>query len=575
MSRQLLTLSLTLVAVFGATGTLWGAGEEIYQVEQGFKLVPALIMLASLVLYLGVGFLSKVSTPSGYWVAGQGIGKYGNGAAIASDWMSAASFMGVAGLLYLRGWFGLGYIIGWTGGYVLLLCLLATQLRRFGKFTIPEFLGDRYDCHSVRLIAAVVTVLIAITYATAQFKGIGLICGWIFGMSYQASVFFAAGVVLTYMLISGMTGVTRNQQIQYVVLISAFLVPLWILIEKAGGTGLLPQFEYGGILSGLMDGRVSAAAGGQLSGDQLMEATKVFLPWGSGGNIYHFIALVFTLMIGTAGLPHILIRFYTVKNEDVARKSVLWGLFFIGLLYWSSPVYAVMGKFWNPLGGKEVADVIILSAPERAGLGNAFLGYLAAGALAAGISTVAGLLVAGASAVAHDWYATVFKPDCTDRQALFVGRIFTAVLCIIIILTALNPPALIAQMVAMAFAIAGNTIFPACVLAIWYSKANRYGALAGMIFGLAMTLIAMAGWVMRIPIFGDNGLLPATSSSLVVAPLAFLINIVVSNLTQDRVSEESRLRMDNILRKLHNFPGHEAEPPARPAPSSASAPPAV
>ncbi len=198
-------------------------------------------------------------------MAGQGIGKFGNGAAIASDWMSAASFMGVAGLLYLKGWFGLGYIIGWTGGYVLLLVLLAAQIRRFGKFTIAEFLGDRFDCHSVRLIAATVTVIIAITYASAQFKGIGLVCGWIFGIDYKASVLFAAGVTLTYMLISGMTGVTRNQQIQYVVLISAFLIPLWVLIEKAGGAGILPQIEYGKILSGLMQGDVAPTAGISLS----------------------------------------------------------------------------------------------------------------------------------------------------------------------------------------------------------------------------------------------------------------------------------------------------------------------
>ncbi len=533
---------------------LWGAGEEIFQIERGFKLVPALIMAATLCVYIGVGFLSKVSTTSGYWVAGQGIGKYGNGAAIASDWMSAASFMGVAGLLYLKGWFGLGYIIGWTGGYVLLLVLLAAQIRRFGKYTIPEFLGDRYDCHSVRLIAATVTVIIAITYSTAQFKGIGLICGWIFGMSYTASVFFAAGVVLAYLLISGMSGVTRNQQIQYVVLISAFLIPLWILIKKAGGAGILPQLEYGAVLSGLMEGQVAPAAGGQLAGKELAEASRAFLPWGTGGNIYHFLALVFTLMVGTAGLPHIMIRFYTVKNEDIARKSVLWGLFFIGLLYWSSPVYAVMGKFWNPLGGQAVADVIILSAPERAGLGPAFLGYLASGALAAGISTVAGLLVAGASAVAHDWYATIFRPESTDRQQLFVGRVITAVLCAIVVLTALNPPALIAQIVAMAFAIAGNTIFPACVLAVWYSRSNKYGALAGMIFGLAMTLIAMVGWIMRVPLFSADGLLPATSSALILCPLAFLINIVVSNITHERINDESAQRSDRVLRKLHNVP---------------------
>ncbi len=467
MRKGLWIFGLFCVTLLTAAGVAQAAaGEEIYQIEQGFKLIPAIIMVALLGVYLGVGFLSKVSETSGYWVAGRGIGKFGNGAAIAADWMSAASFMGVAGLLYLKGWFGLGYIIGWTGGYVLLLCLLAAQIRRFGKYTIPEFLGDRYDCHSVRLIAAAVTVIIAITYSTAQFKGIGLICGWIFGMSYAASVFFAAGVVLAYMLISGMAGVTRNQQIQYVVLISAFMIPIWILIKKAGGAGILPQLEYGSIIADIMKGKV---ASGTLSAEELAQVRNIYLPWGAG-SFYQFVALVFTLMVGTAGLPHIMIRFYTVRNEDVARKSVLWGLFFIGLLYWSSPVYAALGKFWNPLGGNSVADVIILSAPEKAGLGIAFIGYLASGAMAAGLSTVAGLLVAGASAIAHDWYATVLKPDCTDRQALFVGRIFTAVLCGVVVLTALNPPALIAQIVAMAFAIAGNTIFPVVVLGVWYGK---------------------------------------------------------------------------------------------------------
>ncbi|MCF6179357.1 MAG: VC_2705 family sodium/solute symporter [Geopsychrobacter sp.] len=554
MNRYLMIATVSALSLLLSSAQVFGAaGEEIYQVNRGFKLVPAIIMVALLCIYIGVGFLSKVSNTSGYWIAGQGVGKLGNGAASASDWMSDASFMGVAGFLYLKGWFGLGYIIGWTGGYVLLLCLIAAQLRRFGKYTIPEFLGDRYNSHGVRLIAASVTVIIAITYSTAQFKGIGLICGWIFGMNYTASVFFAAGVVCTYMLISGMSGVTRNQQIQYVVLISAFLIPLWILLRKAGGTGILPQLEYGTIISNLMEGKTAV---GQMNAEATAALKTSFLPWGHG-DFYHFIALVFTLMVGTAGLPHIMIRFYTVKNEDVARRSVLWGLFFIGLLYWSSPVYAAMGLFWNPTGGKAVADVIILSAPERAGLSNIFIGYLASGALAAGLSTVAGLLVAGASAIAHDWYATIYRPGCPDRQALLVGRVCTALLCGIVVLFALNPPALIAQIVAMAFAIAGNTIFPAVVLGIWYSGSNKYGALAGMIFGLGMTLLAMFGWMLKIPMFSDQGLLPATSSALLVCPLAFIINILVSKSMADKLDEESADRGDQILRKLHNLPEHK------------------
>lgn len=548
-SRRLFPVALLSAALLPAPA--FAAGEEIMQVSFGFKLIPALIVLATFALYLGIGFFSRVSSPSDYWVAGRGVGKIGNGAAIASDWMSAASFMGVAGLLYLKGWFGLGYILGWTGGYVLLLCLMAAQLRRFGKFTIPEFLGDRYDSHGVRLVAACVTVVIAVTYAVAQFKGMGLVCGWIFGMDYRHSVYLAAGITLAYMLVSGMTGVTRNQQVQYVILITAFAVPLWYMVRKAGGSGIFPPLEYGKILSDLLDGKTAA---GQLSGESLSEVRRTFLPWGSGGDIYSFIALVFTLMVGTAGLPHIMVRFYTARNEEVARKSVLWGLFFIGLLYWASPAYAVLGRFWNPSGGQEVADMIILSAPERAELGQLFLGYLAAGALAAGISTVAGLLMAAASAVAHDWYSTILHPGCNDREQLIIGRVFTVVVCIFVVIVALNPPALIAQIVAMAFAVAGSTIFPACVLAIWDSGSNRYGALAGMIVGLTFSLIAMFGWIAQIPLFGESGLLCATSSALIVCPLAFLVNIAVSRLTAESITEANLDHSDTILRRLHNLP---------------------
>jgi cation/acetate symporter len=555
-------IALALLALFPFVGSAFGAvGEELFQIEQGFKLTPAIIMIACLAVYVGVGFFSKVSSSSGYWVAGRGVGKIGNGAAIASDWMSAASFMGFAGLMYLKGWFALSYIIGGMGGYVLLLCLVAAQIRRFGKYTIPEFLGDRYDSHAIRLFGAGVTVIIAITYAVAQFKGIGLVSGWIFGMSYTASVFFGAGVVLSYMLLSGMSGVTRNQQIQYVVLISAFLIPLWILMKKAGGHGILPLLEYGQLISDIIDGKVAAGAG-TLSAVDLAATRKIYMPWGAG-DLYHFIAIAFTFMAGTAGMPHVLIRFYTVKDEHVARSSVIWGLFFIGLLYWCSPAYAALGKFWNPLGGKAVADVIILSAPEKAGLGISFIGYLAAGALAASLSTVAGLLVAGASAVAHDWYSTIFRPNSNDKEILLVGRLFTVALCAIVVLLALNPPALIAQVAAMVFAIAANTLTPGIVLGIWYSKSNKYGALAGMSFGLIGTLICIVGWVAKVPLFGSAGLLPATSSALLLCPIAFIINIVVSNLMAEKVTQETHLRTDAIMRKLHNLPGAVEDEPLR------------
>ncbi len=545
LSALFILFALTTL-VFAAKGGGYKAGQEIYQLKFGFKLIPAIIMIAFILLYFVVGWMMRVKTTEGYWVAERGIGSVGNGMAIASDWMSAASFMGVAGLLYLKGWFGLAYIIGWTGGYVLLLCLMASQIRRFGKFTIPEFIGDRYNSHPVRLIVALVTVVIAITYSTAQFKGIALISGWIFGMGYKASVFFAAGIVLVYMLMSGQKGVTKNQQIQYIVLITGFLLPLFIMFNKYASTigtpGILPQIEYGSLISNYIGNPADSAH----------YVAYYLTPWAKG-NFYQFVALVFTLMVGTAGLPHILVRFYTVKDEDVARKSVVWGLFFIGLLYWSSPAYAALGHYFNPAGGKKVADVIILSAPERAGLGIGFMGYLASGALAAGLSTVAGLMVAGAAALAHDWYATVFKPSSTEAERIKMARIFTIVLVAIVILTGLHPPALIAQIVAMAFAIAGSSIFPLMVLGVWYGKTNKYGALAGALVGLIGAIIAMIGWINKVHFFGAHGVMPATSSALILAPLNMIVNIIVSNATQDKLSEEDIRKANECLRVMHDI----------------------
>ncbi len=521
-------------------------GAELFQLKRGFKLIPAIIMIAFIILYLLVGWFTRVKTTEGYWVAERSIGSVGNGMAIASDWMSAASFMGVAGLLYLKGWFGLAYIIGWTGGYVLLLCLMASQIRRYGKFTIPEFIGDRYNSHPVRLICALVTVVIAITYSTAQFKGIALISGWIFGMGYKASVFFSAGIVLVYMLLSGQKGVTRNQQIQYVVLITGFLLPLFIIFHKyakqLGVPGILPQIEYGKIISKYIANPA----------DKTHYVAYYVTPWAKA-NFYQFVALVCTLMFGTAGLPHILVRFYTVTDEDVARRSVVWGLFFIGLLYWSSPAYAALGHYFNPDGGKKVADVIILSAPERAGLGIGFIGYLASGALAAALSTVAGLMVAGAAAIAHDWYATVFKPESSEAERIKVARIFTVILVAVVVFTGLHPPALIAQIVAMAFAIAGSTIFPLMILGVWYGKTNKYGALAGALVGLIGAIIAMIGWINGVSFFGAKGVLPATSSALILAPLNAIVNIIVSNMTQDKLTDEDIEKANECLKVMHDL----------------------
>jgi len=495
-----------------------------FVVTNTFKPVPALIMISVLVLFVVVGLQSMVKKTEDYWVAGRSISTIQNGMAIGSNWMSAASFMGMAGLVYMQGYYGLGYVIGWTGGYVLLMVLMAAQIRRFGKYTAPDFVGDRFHSQGARGLAAVVTAIIAFVYCTGQYKGIGMIFAWIFGWSYATSVIIGTVVVLAYVLVSGMLGVTKNQVIQYIILIVTFLVPLFFIAQKLGYFSLIPQIGYGAAVYTAMDAD-----------------PKYALPWAIK-DTYQWIALVFTLMVGTCGLPHVLTRFYVTPDEKSARMSVAWGLFFIGLLYWSSPAYAAFGKLLNPAGGQKVADMIILSASELAGLPTWFIGFLAAGAVSAAFSTVAGLLMSAAAAVSHDIYFRIINPKATAKQQLLVARIGTLVLGVLVIVVALKPPALIAQLVAMAFAIAGSTMFPTILLGIWWGRSNKYGAISGMLVGLVVSLAAL--------FMGSNPFwayyIPAVGSALIAAPLNFITNIVVSLVTAPPPKE-----VDEVLLRVH------------------------
>lgn len=497
---------------------------EFIALQPGFKLAPAIIMFAALALFIWVGWISKVQEVEGYWVAGRSIGPVENGMAIASNWMSAASFMGVPGMLYMQGYFGVGYVVGWTGGYVLLLLLFASQIRRFGKYTAPDFVGDRYYSNWARGLAALITLILSTFYITGQYKGIGMIFEWIFGWNYQTSVVVGTCLVLLYVLISGMLGVTRNQVVQYIILILAFLIPLFFIAGRMGYFALLPQISYG------------AAA------YQAMELDPKFaLPWAVQGP-YQWVALTFTLMVGTCGLPHVLTRFYTTSDAKTARWSVPWGLFFICLLYWSAPAYAAFAKLLNPHGGQAIADVIIISAAELAGLPQWFVGFLAAGAVSAGFSTVSGLLMASAAAVSHDIYHRILKPDATHQQQMLVARVATVAMAFIAILIALNPPALVAQLVAMAFAIAGSTFFPTVLLGIWWGRATKEGAICGMLVGLAIALSAL--FFNDVPFFAKY--IPPVGSALVAAPANALTNIIVSLLTPPPPKH-----VQDLLRQVH------------------------
>jgi cation/acetate symporter len=485
-------------------------------IENGFKLAPALLLIAVLAVFLLVGLLSRVTKGEYYLISGHSFGRIGIGAAIASNWMSAASFLGIAGIFYLQGYFALAYVIGWTGGYVLLLILMAGPIRRFGKYTAPEFVEARYDSPVARLFSAIIAILISLVYCVAQYKGIGLVFSWIFGLDYTRSLLLGTAMVISYLVLSGTLGVSRNQQLQYTVLILSFIVPLMFIARKLGFFWAIPQLGYGPGLKELTTGNGIAFPS----------------PW-AFGTPFEWVALSFTLMVGTAGLPHVLSRFYTVPNIRVARWSVVWGIFFIGLLYWSAPAYATFAKLWqvragqplDPESARQVADLIVVKAGEWAGLPQWLSGVIAVGAMTAAFSTVTGLLITGAGAFSYDIYYRLLNPRATEKQRMAVAKGATLVLALLVVVVAIKPPGLIAQITAVAFALAGNTLFPVFLLGIWWDRANKYGAIAGMGTGIVVTFAAM--------LLGDSfpalmALVPPTSSALIGAPLVILVMIVVS-----------------------------------------------
>lgn len=480
-------------------------------VSDGFKLVPVLLLVAILVASILIGLASRSSKGEYYLVSGRSIGRMGIGAAIASNWMSAASFLGIAGIFYLQGYFALAYVIGWTGGYLLLLILMAGQIRRFGKYTAPEFVDARYDSPVARFLSAVITILISLVYCVAQYKGIALIFSWMFGLDYTSSLFFGTAVVISYLVLSGSLGAARNQQLHYLVLILCFIVPLMFIAKQLGYFWAVPQLGHGAALQ------------------DLALATDTFTsPW-AFGSPFEWVALCFTLMVGTAGLPHVLSHFYTVPNIRDARWSVVWGIFFIGLLYWSAPAYATFAKIWELRSGlagdPEVADLIVVKAGEWAGLSPWLTGTVAVGAIIAAFSTVTGLLITGAGAFSYDIYYRLFNPQASERKRMTVAKGATLVLAVLVVAVAAKPPGLIAQITAVAFALAGNTLFPVFLLGIWWDRTNKHGAIAGMVTGLCITFGALLpGDVF--PLLGT--LFPPTSSAFLGAPLVILVMIVVS-----------------------------------------------
>jgi cation/acetate symporter len=481
------------------------------------QFLPLAMVAGMFALLILSGLRTRSRQASDYGFSGGYTSRVGIGAAIASNWMSAASFMGLAGMFYLKGYYAMAFVVGWTGGYVLLLVLMASQIRRFGKYTAPDFVGFRYESDAARTLVACISIVITVIYSVAQFRGMALLVSWLFGIAYIPAVIIGASMVVLLVVVSGTMGVARNQKLQYFVLIVAFILPLMLLTRKLGYFWLLPQFGYGAAITDLQ----------QQFGFAWSEPFSTM-------SLFHWLALCFTLMFGTAGLPHVLSRFYMVPGIRDARWGVVWGLFFIALIYWSAPAYGVLGRLFEARSGLPFtpdpasADMVLLSAVSNAGLPLWVIGLLAAGGMSAAFSTVAGLMLTGSASFSYDIFPRLIRPSATENDKIYAAKGFFLVLAIIVMVLTLRPWGMIAEIAALAFALAGNTIFPAFLLGIWWGRANASGVIAGMLSGVVITFLPV--------VLGDavpflSALLPATSSAFIGAPVVILIIVAVSLMT--------------------------------------------
>jgi cation/acetate symporter len=522
--------------------------------------VSTAIILVTFALYIGIAIYNKARATSDFYVASRGVPPIFNGMAIGADWMSAASFIGMAGTVMILGYDGLAYIMGWTGGYLLLTFLLAPQLRKYGRYTVPEFIGDRYNSHTARVIAALCTIIISFTYSIGQLSGSGVVIGRLFEIDAKVGTMIGVVLIAFYSAFGGMKGITWTQVAQYIILIIAYLVPV-IFMSLQLTSNALPWISYGELVGKM----------GEL--DRELGISEYFAPF-TNGTKWQFMALMFTLMAGTAGLPHVIVRFYTVKTMKAARWSGAWALLFIGLLYLSAPAYAAFSRFilmtkvagskitelpewtksWVDTGKLQVADsngdgvlqwkeliisndIVVMATPEIANLGVFVIGLVAAGAMAAALSTAGGLMMSISSSFAHDIYYRVFKPNATEKNRLAVARWTIVIATVLAGVVALNPPGVITQIVAWAFALASGTFFPALILGVWWKRSNAAGVIAGMLVGLGVTLtyifIAREG----ITLFG----IVDTGAGVFGAVAAILANIIVSLSTKaptQKIQEE-------------------------------------
>jgi cation/acetate symporter len=614
-------------------------------------------LFLTICLYATIGVMARTANVSEYYVAGRRIPAVFNGMATGADWMSAASFMGLAGTLYLSGYQGLAYVMGWTGGYVLVALLLAPYLRRFGQYTIPDFLGARYGGNAARLVGVFSAILASFVYVVAQIYGVGVITSRFVGLQFEIGVFVGLAGILVCSFLGGMRAVTWTQVAQYFILIVAYIAPVAILSFKVTGVPI-PQIVYGEVLQkvSVLETKIFSTpaelevrrlyreradayyekilqlpaslteekqrlsiqinklkgSDAQMREVAALERQRRDLPqtpeqakdrWDSAMRVaaqrgtvpthhvtafpgeneaaqntvrLNFLTLIFCLMVGTAALPHVLMRYYTTPSVRAARNSVFWSLFFILLLYLTAPAYAVFAKYeiysnivdtgiaqlpnwvsaWGKIGLVSIEDinhdgilqlaelalnpdVIVLATPEIAGLPYVISGLVAAGALAAALSTADGLLLTIAGSLSHDVYYKIYRPNASTQWRLVVSKAVLLVVAVIGAMVAAQKPASILFMVAWAFSIAGAAFFPALVLGIFWKRANQAGAVSGMIVGLLITLYYMVRVQFdTIPWLGIHGIgmepwlgIQSTSAGVWGVAIGFVTIVVVSLLT--------------------------------------------
>jgi cation/acetate symporter len=483
-------------------------------------------------LYIGIAIWSRAGSTKEFYVAGGGVHPIANGMATAADWMSAASFISMAGIISFGGYDGSVYLMGWTGGYVLLALLLAPYLRKFGKFTVPDFIGDRYYSNTARSVAVFCALIVSFTYIAGQMRGVGVVFSRYLEVDIVTGVLIGMGIVLFYAVLGGMKGITYTQVAQYCVLIFAFMVPaIYISILVTGN--VIPQLGFG-----------SSGADGVYLLDKLdgLHRELGFHEYTSGSkSMFDVFCITMALMVGTAGLPHVIVRFFTVKKVSDARKSAGWALLFIAILYTTAPAIAVFSRTnlietvsnqpyeqmpewfdkWETTGllgftdknedgliqytadttTNELtvdADIMVLANPEIAQLPNWVIALLAAGALAAALSTAAGLLLVISSAVSHDLLKKMVMPNISDKGELIAARIAATGAVCLAGYFGINPPGFVAATVALAFGLAASSFFPAILLGIFSKRINKEGAISGMLVGVSLMLFYMLkfkfGW---------------------------------------------------------------------------------